>query len=130
MALVVELVSMPGARRAQPIEAVRVWSSASQPLASIFLISSLLILCAVLALTLEVWGWSHAWIDHSLAISILLSVMGARVNGTHAKRTAERAAALAQGPIPSDLRTALNDPILWASAMRMMSLALGIVFGR
>jgi hypothetical protein len=94
MALAVELASMLGARRAHTIEAVRVWSSARGPLAIMFPVTSLLILCAGLAMTLDVWGWGHAWIDLSLALLILLSVMGARVNGTHAKRIAERAAAL------------------------------------
>ncbi len=128
MALGVELASMLGARRAHTIEAVRVWSSARGPLAIMFPVTSLLILCAGLAMTLDVWGWGHAWIDLSLALLILLSVMGARVNGTHAKRIAERAAALGHGPIPLDLKNALNDPIHWTAVSSMVTLALGIVF--
>lgn len=128
MALAVELASMVGARRARTIEAVRVWSSVSKPLAIVFPLTSLLILCAGLAMTLGVWGWGHAWIDLSLVLLILLSVVGATVNGGHAKRIARLAAALGHGAIPPDLGCELNHPTHWTSVISMAMLSLGIVF--
>lgn len=128
MALAVELASMVGARRARTIEAVRVWSSVSKPLAVVFPLTSLLILCAGLAMTLGVWGWDHAWIDLSLVLLILLSVVGATVNGGHAKRIAESASALGHGAIPPDLGRELTHPTYWTSVMSMAMLSLGIVF--
>jgi hypothetical protein len=128
MALAVELASMVGARRARTIEAVRVWSSVSKPLDIVFPVTSLLILGAGLAMTLGAWGWSHAWIDLSLALLILLSIVGAAFNGTHAKRIAQQAAAFGEGPIPPDLRRQLNHPLHWTSVISMAMMGLGIVF--
>jgi hypothetical protein len=128
MALAVELASMLGARHARTIEAVRVWSSVSKPLDVIFPLAALLTLGAGLAMTLGVWGWSHAWIDLSLALLLLLSVMGAVVNGGHARRIARRAAELESGSIPSDFRQELTHPTHWTSVMSMTMLSLGIVF--
>jgi hypothetical protein len=128
MALAVEVASMIGARSASTVEAVRMWSSTSKPLAIIFPVASLLILGAGLAMTLGAWGWSHAWIDLSLGLLILLSIAGAAFNGTHAKRIAERAAAPGHGAIPPDLRHELNDPLHWTSVISMATLAVGIVF--
>jgi uncharacterized membrane protein len=128
MALAVELAVMMGARSARTVEAVRAWSSASKPLDVVFPITSLLILGAGLVMTLDVWGWTQAWIDLSLACLILLSVMGAALNGAHARRIAQRAAVLGQGPIPDDLRQELNHPAHWTSVISMAMLAVGIVF--
>lgn len=128
MALALELASMVGARHARTIEAVRAWSSVSKPLAAVFPVTSLLILGAGLAMTIGVWGWGQAWIDLSLALLILLSVLGAAVNGGHAKRIAERAAALGRGPIPADFARELNHPVHWTSVISMGTMGLGIVF--
>jgi uncharacterized membrane protein len=128
MALAVELASMLGARRARTIEAVRVWSSASRPLEIVFPIMSLLILGAGLAMTFGVWGWDRAWIDLSLALLILLSVLGATVNGRYARLIAQRATALEPGPIPPDFRHELNHLVHWTSVISMAIISLGIVF--
>ena len=128
MGLAVELASMVGARRARTVETVRVWSSVSKPLTVVFPITSLVILAAGLTMTLGVWGWSHAWIDLSLVLVILMNVLGATINGGHAKRIADLAAALGHGPIPPDLRRELNHPVLWTSVISMALIALGIVF--
>jgi hypothetical protein len=90
--------------------------------------NSRLILGAGLAMTLGAWGWSHAWIDLSLALLILLSIAGAAFNGTHAKRIAQQAAAFGEGPIPPDLRRQLNHPLHWTSVISMATMGLGIVF--
>ena len=128
MALAVELASLLGARRARTVEAVRVWSSAIKPLAIVFPVTSLLILAAGLTMTLGTWGWGHAWIDLSLALLVLLSILAATINGAHAKRIAEQAAALGQGPIPPVLGHELNHPIHWMSVISIIMIALGIVF--
>jgi hypothetical protein len=128
MAFAVELASMIGARRAQTIEAVRLWSSASKPLDMIFPITSLLILFAGLAMTIGVWGWGHAWIDLSLVSLILLSIVGAVINGGYARQIAQRAAELGQGPIPPDFRHELNHPAHWMSVIGTGTMGLGIAF--
>lgn len=128
MALAVELASMVGARSARTIEAVRVWSSTSKPLEVIFPITSLVILGAGLAMTIGVWGWGQAWIDLSLGLVVLLSVLGAVISSGHAKRIAARAAELGHGPIPADFRHELNHPVHWTSVFSMSIIALGIVF--
>jgi hypothetical protein len=128
MALAVELASLVGASRARTVEAVRAWSSVSKPLDAVFPVTSLLILGAGLAMTLGTWGWSHAWIDLSLALLILLSILGAAFNGTRARRIAQQAAALGQGPIPPDFRRELTHPLHWMSVISMTVLSLGIVF--
>ncbi len=128
MALAVELAIMLGARSAHTVEGVRAWSSASKLLDVVFPITSLLILGAGLAMTIGFWGWTQAWIDLSLGLLILLSFVGAAFNGTHARRIAQRAAALGHGAIPSDLRRELNHPMHWTSVISMTTLGLGIVF--
>jgi multisubunit Na+/H+ antiporter MnhG subunit len=128
MALAVELAIMVGARSARTVEAVRAWSSASKPLDVVFPITSLLILGAGLAMTIGFWGWTQAWIDLSLGLLVLLSIVGAAFNGTHARRIAQRAAALGQGAIPPDLSRELNNPAHWTSVVSMATLGLGIVF--
>jgi hypothetical protein len=128
MALAVELAMMVGARNARTVEAVRAWSSASKPLDVVFPITSLLILSAGLAMTIGFWGWTQAWIDLSLGLLILLSIVGAAFNSTHARRIAQRAAALGHGAIPPDLRRELNHPLHWMSVISMATLGLGIVF--
>lgn len=128
MALAVELTSMLGARRAMTVEAVRAWNSVSRPLAIVFPITSLLILGAGVAMTFSLWGWGYAWIDVSLVLLILLSGLGAAVNGAYAKRIAAQVEALGQGPVPPELRHELNRPLHWTSVISMILLALGIVF--
>lgn len=128
MALAVELASMVGTRHARTIEVVRSWSGVSKPLEMLFSFTFLLLLGTGLIMMLNVWGWGHAWIDLSLVLLILLSVMGATVNGGYARRIARRAAALEHGAIPSDLEYDLNHPIYWTSVVSMAMLALGIVF--
>lgn len=128
MAFAVELAIMVGARSAHTVEAVRAWSSASKLLDVVFPITSLLILGAGLALTIGFWGWSHAWIDLSLGLLILLSVIGAAYNGTHARRIARLAREPGQGAIPPDLRHELNHPGHWTSVISTTTLGLGIVF--
>lgn len=128
MAFAVELAVMVGALSARTVEAVRAWSSASKLLDVVFPITSLLTLGAGLALTIGFWGWSHAWIDLSLGLLVLLSVVGAAFNGTHARRIAQRARALGQGAIPPDLRHELNHPARWTSVISTATLGLGIVF--
>jgi ABC-type amino acid transport system permease subunit len=128
MAFAVELAIMMGARSAHTVEEVRAWSSASKLLDVVFPITSLLILGAGLAMTIGFWGWSHAWIDLSLGLLILLSFIGAVFNGSHARRIAQRAAALGQGAIPPDFRRELNHPMHWTSVVNMATLGLSIVF--
>ncbi len=128
MAFAVEVAIMVGVRNAHTVETVRAWSSASKLLDVVLPITSLLILGAGLAMTIGFWGWSHAWIDLSLGLLVLLSIIGAAFNGTHARRIAQRATALGQGPIPPDFRRELNHPLHWTSVISMATLGLGIVF--
>ncbi len=128
MALGIELATMLGASRARTVEAVRVWSSASKPLAVVFPVTSVLILAAGLVMTIGAWGWGQAWIDLSLALLVLFSFMGAIVNDGFARRIARRASELADGPIPPDFAHELRHPIHWTSVLGMAMTALGIVF--
>jgi|SRR5579883_432179 len=128
MAFAVELAVMLSARHARTVEGVCAWSSASKLLEVMFPITSLLILGAGLTLTIGFWGWGHAWINLSLVLLILLSVIGAVFNAAHARRIAQRASALGQGAIPPDLRRELNHPAHWTSVISMGMLGLGIIF--
>ena len=79
-------------------------------------------------MTIGVWGWGQAWIDLSLALLILVSILGATVTGAHAKRIALQAAAPGYGPVPADLAREINHPVYWTSVMTKATIALGIVF--
>ena len=128
MALAVELAALLGSRAARTVEVLRAWSSVGKPLAVLFPVCSLLILAAGLAMTIGVWGWTHAWIDLSLAMLVFMSAWGAIVNGRFAEQIARQAALLGSGPIPPELARMLNNPLHWTSVAAMFTGSLGVVF--
>ncbi|GER85177.1 hypothetical protein KTAU_38120 [Thermogemmatispora aurantia] len=128
MGVAVQLISMQGARRAQSVEAVRLWSSVLRPLGRFMLLTSLLILFAGLAMLLEAWGWSQAWLDISLVLFLLTGLVTSRVNSAHGRRLGSQLARAGAGPVSPELRQLLTHPLPWTTTITTSTLAVGIVF--
>jgi hypothetical protein len=128
MGVAVELVSMLGARQAQSVEAVRLWSSVHQPLAIFMPLTSSLIFFAGLAMLLGAWGWSHAWLDVSLVLFLLTGLVASQVNSAYGRRLGALLARAGAGPVGPELRQVLTHPLPWTTTITTSTLAVGIVF--
>ena len=122
--IVVAFVRM---RRASTIEQIREWASVADVAGKSMIVISLVVLVPALYMVIVAWGFLTPWVMAALITFVVLSIMGASMNG----RTLERVVVMAQkaspGLVPADLRAQLLSPQLWlAEGVRLM-LLLGIL---
>ena len=115
-------------RRAQTVAQARDWLEVAQGVARVEPLVALVLLGAGLYLTATAWGWRVAWIDVALGALLGVVVIGSAVGGPRVVARARAAAEAPEGPIPAELRTRLDDPVLWTLARVTAALQLGIVY--
>ena len=74
-----------------------------------------------------VWGWSHAWIDLSLGLLIVLGVLGPVINEPRMKAIQMAVEVAPDGEVPASLQKRISDPVLRAYALIPGFMALGAV---
>ncbi|RAQ97237.1 hypothetical protein [Thermogemmatispora tikiterensis] len=124
MGVAVQLTAMVGARQARTVEAVRAWCALNRPLAILMPITSWLIFLAGLALLLGAWGWHHAWLNMSLILFLLISLVTSQVNRAHGRRLGALLAHASAGPVNLELRQALLSPLHWTAVITTSLLIL------
>jgi hypothetical protein len=122
--IVVAFVRM---RQASTLEQVREWAEVANVAGKSKIFLALIILAPALYMVSLAWGLTTPWVMASLIIFVVLSIMGATLNG----RTIERVVALTRaaepGPVPDKVRTQLLAPSLWLAEAIRLALLLGIL---
>jgi hypothetical protein len=106
---------------------VQEWMAINHMLEKMLPVSALLILASGLFMLFTAWGWSHAWIDLSLGLLIVVGVLGAVINGPRMKAIQMAVEVAPDGEIPASLQKHISDPVLRAYALIPGCLALGAV---
>lgn len=127
LAMGLELTCMLRLRRAQSVEQFREWTSLSRLLDRVFPITTLLLLAGGVSMVIISWGWTTGWIDVSLVVVVLASVLGPTVNGRRLGAIHAEAASAPVGPAPTTLTDKIQDPVLWSSVLAMVASAIGVV---
>ncbi|HXT36909.1 MAG TPA: DUF2269 family protein [Chloroflexota bacterium] len=128
VAIGLEWTSMVRMRRAKTVEQFREWASLHTTLDKVFPLSAVVILVAGLYMVGDVWGWSNAWINLSLAGLVVMGALGPLINGRRLRSIVAAADTAPAGPIPAALTRQIQDPTLWMSVKIMAVLALGVVY--
>ena len=122
--IVVAFVRM---RRASTIEQIREWASVADVAGKSMIFISLVVLVPAFYMVIVAWGFLMPWVMAALITFVVLSIMGASMNGRTLERVVVMAQAASPGLVPSDLRAQLLAPHLWlAEGVRLM-LLLGIL---
>ena len=107
---------------------VHKWSALAVKLDGLMPLSTLLIIAPALYLVFSAWGWGVAWINVSLALFVVMSVMGPMINLRRLKSIMD-AASSETGTVPSAaLLSKVRDRALWNSVSVMSMLTVGILF--
>ena len=123
--IVVAFVRM---RQASTIEQVQEWAAVANLAGKSLIFISLVILAPALYMVITAWGFTTPWVMASLITFVVLSIMGATMNGRNIERIVAIAKATSPGPVPDELRTQLMAPRLWlAEGVRLM-LLVGILY--
>lgn len=114
-------------KQASTLEQVREWASVADLAGKSLIFISLIILVPALYMVIIAWGFTTPWVMASLIAFVVLSIMGATMNGRNIERIVAMAQAASPGLVPADLRAQLMAPQLWlAEGVRFMVL-LGIL---
>jgi hypothetical protein len=127
IAMSLELTAVFRLRAAQTTIQVHEWMAVNRVLEKVLPISAVLILASGLYMIFTVWGWSHAWIDLSLGLLIVLGALGPAINGPRMKAIHRAVEAAPDGPVLDGLQKRISDPVLRAYALIPGFMALGVV---
>ncbi len=122
--IVVAFVRM---RQAATLEQVREWAAVANVAGKSMIFISLVILAPALYMVMLAWGFATPWVMASLITFVVLSIMGATMNGRNIERIVVLAQASSSDFIPSELRARLLAPQLWLSEGIRLMLLLGIL---
>ena len=126
MALGLEWTGVLHLRRAATAEQVREWAAIVARLRWVYAPSFAALLLTGFYMTAAAWT-EAGWVGVALAALLLIAALGMVLTG---RRMAPigRALAAEHGPLSSNLRQRLRDPLLWTSIQTRMAVALGVVF--
>lgn len=94
----------------------------------IFPIGTLLILIPGLYMTFTQWGWSHAWINLSLVLLIVLMVMGPIINLPRLKAIAYTADHASAETSFVTMQQTIKNKVLWLSIVTMTMITTAILY--
>jgi hypothetical protein len=118
--IVVAFVRM---RQASTLEQVREWALVANVAGKSMIFISLVILAPALYMVIIAWGFTTPWVMAALITFVVLSIMGATLNGRAIERVVVMAQAASPGLVPNELRALLMTPHLWlAEGVRLMLL--------
>ena len=114
-------------RQAATLEQVREWASVANLAGKSLAFISLVILAPALYMVIIAWGFTIPWVMASLITFLLLTIMGATVNGRAIERVVAIARTASPGPVPDELRIQLQTSRLWLPEAIRLTLLVGIL---
>lgn len=128
VAIGITLLAMISMLHSKATEDLRKWSALAVKLDGLLPFSVILILLPGLYLVFTRWGWGNPWVDFSLALLIVMTLMGPIINLRRLKDIL-KAANAETNEIPSAaLWKKVTNRVLWNSVLIMTFLAFAIVF--
>ena len=128
MAVAVESLCLHHLRRAATTDQLREWGSLTKTIQKPLPLSTVFILGSGLYMTLTAWDLTVPWIGLSLAVVVVMTVVGGAVNSRRLDAIAAAAEKASPGAIPPDLARRIQDPVLLASINTLTALGFGVVF--
>lgn len=117
-------VAMSMLRRVDSIIAMRSWTPVAVWSDRAFPMAMVLVIAAGIYLVEEGdWGWGAGWMNTSLIAFIIMGAAGGILMTPRVRKIHDAAAAAPDGPVSTNLRALVNDPILWAT-LHAFTLAL------
>jgi hypothetical protein len=124
----VEVAMLHFAQRSSDVQSVRTLIAVGEPAGKMIPAFALLILLSGIYMVEDVWDWEKAWISMSLLAFLVLLAMGPLINGRRMKAIRTAAERSPDGPVPKELRSLLDDPVLTTSERTMLLAAIGLVY--
>lgn len=113
---------------AKKTEALRIWASLAVKADGILPLSVIIIFLPALYLVITTWGWQQAWINASLTVLIVMSLMGPAINLRRLKAILQAANEETASVPSAKLVNTVRDRLLWTSVITMSAFAIAIVF--
>jgi hypothetical protein len=114
-------------RAAKTTAQVQEWMVINRVIEMVLPGSALLILVSGLFMLFTTWGWSHAWIDLSLGLLIVVGVLATVINGPRMKAIQMAVEEAPDGEISASLQKRISDPVMRAYTLIPGCMALGVV---
>ncbi|MFL6239991.1 MAG: hypothetical protein ACJ735_10935 [Actinomycetes bacterium] len=128
-AVAVENISLIAILRARTTQDLRAATTFTPLLPRMFPAAVVLLLAFGVGLVAhsDEFKFGEAWIDLGFGVLILLAVIGPTVHGRRIDRIRTEARTAPDGPVPVELMTRVQDPVMRTSALVSTWLAIGIV---
>lgn len=130
VAIGITLTAMISMIHSKKVETMQIWAKLAVKMDGLLPFSVIFILFPGLYLVITTWGWGQAWINISLVMLVVMTVMGPVINLRRLKvilNTVSAEEAGTNAPSPA-LINQVKDQTLWNSVTIMTMLAIGIVF--
>ncbi|WP_050180674.1 hypothetical protein [Domibacillus robiginosus] len=124
----VTLTAMVNMLYCRSTAALQSWCAAAVKMDGLMPISVIFILFPGLYLVISLWGWSTAWINISLALLVMMTVLGPIVNLPRLKAILTAANAETKSTPSAAVMEKVQDRVLWHSAVMMTMLTIAILF--
>ncbi|MGI9057775.1 MAG: hypothetical protein ACR2H5_04280 [Ktedonobacteraceae bacterium] len=114
-------------RRAATLEQMREWAAVANLAGKSIIFISLIVLAPALYMVIIAWGFATSWVLAALITFIVLSVMGATMNGRNIERIFDMAQVTSSTLVSDELRSQLMAPQLWLAESIRLTLLIGIL---
>ena len=121
-------VSLEVMRRAQQVERVRDWIAIAAGLDTFMPLFTLAILLPGIYMAWTVWGWATPWINVSLALFLVMMILGPVLLGRRFAALNKMVKTTVPGNIQASLAAQIRDRTLWTIENTFTSLLLAILF--
>jgi hypothetical protein len=114
-------------RRVQQVERVRDWIAIAAGLDRFMPLFTLAVLLPGIYMAWTAWGWATPWIDASLALFLVMMILGPVLLGRRFATLHPLVKATPPGTIPASLAARMRDRALWTIENTFTSLLLAIL---
>jgi len=121
-------VGLERMRRAHTVEQVREWTAILAKLDRFMPPFTLAVVLPGLYMAFTNWGWVTAWIDVSLAVFVVMMILGPLLLGRRFAALHKAVLASPSGAIQEALASQIRDRTLWTIEHTFTSLLLAILF--
>jgi hypothetical protein len=130
IAIAILYASVLGVRRAQTVQAIKLWTGAAAPaIRLIFPIAGLVILVAGIYMVVDAWGDRAQWAGVALIAFLLLMIASALLQGRRITMLGRQVADQPDNtPVTGALWMQAHDPVTWVGVNASSAFAIGIVY--
>jgi hypothetical protein len=115
-------------RRAATVEEARHWLGFARTTAPLFPVGGLLLLVTGLHLAGTIWSFTVPWVMAGYVTVALMLPMGAFIQRPRFMAMGKAAMTSPPGPLPVELRNAINDSLAWGFVYASLGAALGLLW--